>query len=72
MEKDPLCDEILPQLVGKTDIEASQFFCEMKKVRYDLQRHERELPRGMPGVWNHWDLCKWYKKRNYEKALWDS
>jgi hypothetical protein len=71
MEKDPLCDKIVPQLMGKTDIAASQWFCESSDLREDLQRHERTWPNNMPGVWNHWDLCQWFKKRNYEKR-WDS
>jgi hypothetical protein len=70
MEKDPLCDEILPKFKGKSDIEASKWFCERSEaLREELQNKERSSAWG--GVWNHWDLCQWFIKRNYEKR-WDS
>jgi len=68
MEKDPLCDEILPRFKGKSDIEASKWFCEKsEKLREDLQHHERS--EGWGGVQNHWDLCQSFIKKNYEKDL---
>jgi hypothetical protein len=70
MEKDPLCDEIVPQFRGKSDIMASKWFCEKsEKLREELQHNERSSI--WVGVYNHWDLCKWFIKRNYEKR-WDS
>jgi hypothetical protein len=78
MQKDPLCDEILPNFEGKSDIKASQWFCEKSEmVREELFAMERVSAwyliqdgtswKNGKVIPNHSDLCDKYKRTQYAK-----